>query len=70
KGEITIDKLVSAEKVALIREYFIETEDMHLGPAKEVLGDAVTYGELRLVLNQLFAEGALQNFNTYSDDNQ
>jgi len=47
-------------KLELITEYFTETEDYKLGPAKEVLGDEVSFSELRYVLNELKREGVVE----------
>ncbi len=50
-GHIPVTKLVSPEKIELITEYFNSVEgDYRLGPAKEVLGDDISYEELRWVL--------------------
>lgn len=55
-GELPVEKLLSPEKLAKIKEYFIETEDLSLGPAKTVLGDEVSWGELRFVIRHLELE--------------
>jgi hypothetical protein len=55
-GELPVDKLLSPEKLAKIKEYFIETEDLSLGPAKIVMGDEVSWGELRFVIRHLELE--------------
>lgn len=58
-GEIDILQFVAPEKIELITEYFISTEDYRLGPAKEVLGDDVSWTELRFVLKHLEFKGEL-----------
>ncbi|MBI9038871.1 MAG: helix-turn-helix domain-containing protein [Bacteroidales bacterium] len=52
-GEISIDEIVSAEKVKLISDYYQNNETMLLGEAKADLGEKVTYGELRFFLQHL-----------------
>ena len=52
-GEISVDKIVSDEKVKLISDYFQKNKTMLIGEAKADLGEKVTYGELRLVLQHL-----------------
>lgn len=52
-GELPADELVPTEKMATITEYFLETDDAHLGRAREVLGPDYTYHELRIVLSHL-----------------
>ncbi len=63
-GEIAIEKLVDSEKVKQISELFLREKTESLSEAKAVLGDKVSYGELRLVLSHLlFTEK-----NTEKDD--
>jgi nucleoside-triphosphatase THEP1 len=52
-GELDILKVISAEKLALISAFFIETGRTSLSEAKEILGDEVTFGELRMVMNHM-----------------
>ena len=53
-GHIPVSKLVSPEKIELITEYFNSVEgDYRLGPAKDVLGDDISYEEIRWVLKHL-----------------
>ena len=52
-GAIPVNDVVSPDKLALITGYFEETEDLRLGPAKTVLGDDVSWGDLRFVLKHL-----------------
>jgi len=53
EGKLKACAIVDKDKFNLISEYFLVTEDPRLGPAKDVLGEEVSYGELRLVLSQL-----------------
>jgi hypothetical protein len=55
-GELDITKDIPPEKLELISSFFIETKSKSLGEAKEILGDEVTYGELRMVLNYLTSQ--------------
>jgi hypothetical protein len=50
---LDIAKVISAEKLTLISAFFIETGSTSLSEAKEILGDEVTYGELRMVMNHM-----------------
>jgi DNA replication protein DnaC len=59
QGELDINSLVTKEKIELITEYFTSVDDEHLGPAREILGDDVSYGELKLVLGHLRFGGKL-----------
>jgi len=52
-GELDILKVIPAEKLALITAFFSETGSSSLSEAKEILGDDVTYGELRMVMNHM-----------------
>jgi hypothetical protein len=52
-GELDSLKVIPAEKLTLISAFFIETGSTSLSEAKEILGDKVTYGELRLVMNHM-----------------
>jgi hypothetical protein len=57
RGELDISGMVANDKVKLITEYFTEVDDYRLGAAKEVLGDDISYGELRLVFSHLKHNG-------------
>lgn len=59
-GDIPVDKIVSNEKVKLISDYFKKNENSFLGEAKTDLGDKVTFGELRLVLEHLRFKGEVK----------
>ncbi|MDR0969448.1 MAG: AAA family ATPase [Lentimicrobiaceae bacterium] len=50
---------VSKEKFALISDYFLELREARLGIAKEVLGDEISYFELKVVLQELIRNGSL-----------
>lgn len=52
-GTISIEALVSKEKILLIEPLAQKLESNAVAPLKEQLGDAVTYSELRLVIASL-----------------
>lgn len=52
-GEIPVEKLLPAEKLSKILSYFSETDDMSLGPAKTVLRDDISWGELRFAVKHM-----------------
>ena len=52
-GQLAVEKLVSPDKVARISDYFSHASETRLGPAKEALGDDVSYGEIKCVLKHL-----------------
>jgi uncharacterized protein YpbB len=52
-GKLNVNQLVSPEKIALISDYFKEHKDYHLGPAKQDLGENISYSELKYVLQHL-----------------
>jgi PIF1-like helicase/Helix-turn-helix domain/HRDC domain len=59
-GMIKPDELMSAKKMKLIMDYFSNTEDRALNPAKESLGESISYAELRFVreyMNSLMNKG-------------
>lgn len=58
-GEISVDELVAPEKIETISQYFLNTDDTHLTPAKEALGDEYSYNELRWVLKHLISMGKI-----------
>jgi hypothetical protein len=58
-GEIDIEKLVRPEKIKLITDYFIQTGNYMLNPAKEALGEGYSYAELRFVLKHLQYKGLI-----------
>jgi DNA-binding NarL/FixJ family response regulator len=48
QGQLPLQEFVSEEKARLIREILRHTHD--LGTAKAILGDDITYGEIRMVM--------------------
>ncbi|NOU46688.1 MAG: AAA family ATPase [Bacteroidales bacterium] len=52
-GHLSVDEFLTKDKIDLITEYFTETRDLSLGSAKHVLGDDVSYGDIKLVLSHL-----------------
>ncbi len=61
-GEIAIEKLVSAEKVKRISEFFIREKTQLLNEAKTALGEDISYSELRFVLNYLRLIGEVERW--------
>ena len=53
KGYADAKDFMSEEHYENIVEYFTETEDSSLGAARDVLGDEYSWGELRIVLNEM-----------------
>ena len=53
RGLVNAKDLMDEEHYATIREYFEETQDPSLGAARDVLGEEYSWGELRIVLNEL-----------------
>jgi DNA-binding CsgD family transcriptional regulator len=49
-GEINVNQLVRAEKVSRITEVLDSQQTLSLTSAKEVLGDDISYGEIRFVM--------------------
>jgi nucleoside-triphosphatase THEP1 len=49
-GELAVDKLISPEKLKIITEYFSHYDPSNLTRAKVMLGDDVSYSDLRLVV--------------------
>jgi len=52
-GELDILKLIPLEKLEMIKAHFVESGSSSISEAKAVLGDAVSYGELRMVMNYM-----------------
>ncbi|MBO9658354.1 MAG: helix-turn-helix domain-containing protein, partial [Chitinophagaceae bacterium] len=50
QGEIDIDELVPADKVSLVSEAIGKIETVSLGGLKGLLGEAVSFGDIRFVL--------------------
>ncbi|MFC2125021.1 helix-turn-helix domain-containing protein [Bacteroidota bacterium] len=59
-GELALEKVMDKKKAKLAMEYFTEVEDYLLTPARDVLGEEYTYGELRMVLNYLRYTGDIK----------
>ena len=53
KGYADAKDFMGSEHYENIKEYFEETQDSSLGAAKDVLGEEYSWGELRIVLNEL-----------------
>ncbi len=68
EGKLKACAIVDKDKFNLISEYFLVTEDPRLGPAKDVLGEEVSYGELRLVLSQLIHDKKINIIQTEKVD--
>lgn len=52
-GEIPLSGLVPQEKADLIIKHFDGSEDLRLGPVKEILGEQASWSELRFVANHI-----------------
>ncbi len=52
-GEISLESLVSAEKIALIQKAVREHGATSLGILKSALGDTATYGDIRMVVSSM-----------------
>ncbi len=59
-GILSLDRLMEPEKAARIAAYFQSNPYQGLTPAKEILGENVSYGELRFVLKDLERRGKLK----------
>lgn len=57
KGYADASDFMSEEHYENIVEYFNETEDTSLGHARDVLGEEYSWGELRIVLNEIHRNG-------------
>lgn len=53
KGYADAKDFISEEHYENILEYFTETQDSSLGAARDVLGEDYSWGELRIVLNEM-----------------
>jgi hypothetical protein len=60
KGDIDPKELVDPLKIELITKYFIDSKNPKLGTAKSELGNQITFGELRIVLNALIFNGLIE----------
>jgi hypothetical protein len=52
-GEIPVGEFLSQEKIDLIMPHFDGSEDLKMGPVKEILGEKVTWSDLRFVVSWL-----------------
>ncbi|MDP2423346.1 MAG: HRDC domain-containing protein [Bacteroidales bacterium] len=52
-GELELEKLMPPEKIAWLMGYFAEADDLSLGIAKEVLGNDVSWSELRYAAKRI-----------------
>ena len=59
-GMLDIKELVPEEKYNLISGYFLKASTTRFNPAKEVLGEKVTYSDLRYVLKHLQYKGLIK----------
>ena len=53
KGEIEVEKLVLPDKINTIKMWFIENGTQSLSAAKQALGEAFSYSEIKMVLADL-----------------
>ena len=60
-GEVEARNFMSKEHYDNIVEYFEETHDSSLGRARDVLGDDYSWGELRIVLNEMKRDSSLRS---------
>ena len=60
-GDISVDEIVSAEKVKRISDFFQKQKTTLLSEAKVALGEDVTYSELRFVLHHLRFKGEIKD---------
>ncbi|MGE0077093.1 MAG: helix-turn-helix domain-containing protein [Bacteroidales bacterium] len=59
-GAIDIQRLVSPHKVEIISNYLLNADNLMLGPAKEAIGNEVSYNEIRMVLSHLQYKGMVK----------
>jgi uncharacterized protein YpbB len=59
-GELDVFRLVPAEKVNLITDFFARNDTASMSAAKATLGEDVSYTELRMVMKHLVYVGKLQ----------
>jgi len=52
-GKLKVEEFLPKATIDLITEYFNETRDLSLGSAKQVLGDDISYGDIKLTLSHL-----------------
>lgn len=58
-GELDVNDCLPKDKIDLITEYFIETEDTRFGPARGVLGEEISFGDLKMVYSHLINKGVI-----------
>ncbi|MFW5886143.1 MAG: helix-turn-helix domain-containing protein [Bacteroidota bacterium] len=52
-GDIEVEKLVEVEKISIITDFFLSKNNYSLKEAKNMLGEKITYGDLKLVVKHL-----------------
>jgi hypothetical protein len=52
-GEIPVSEFVSKETADMIASHFEGNDDLKMGPVKEVLGDKVSWSQIRFVVSHL-----------------
>ncbi|MEQ1799057.1 MAG: hypothetical protein ABL872_13975, partial [Lacibacter sp.] len=67
-GEISVFKLVSDNKVEIIKEAIISNPEMKSGELKGLLGDEYTFAEIRAVVNHLSRLDANQDVKSISQN--
>ena len=60
KGELSPEELMPSDKIEVISKYFLESQNPRLADAKTELGNDVSFGELRIVLNYLIFTGEIE----------
>ena len=61
KGYADAKDFMDEEHYENIKEYFEETKDSSLGKARDVLGEEYSWGELRIVLNEMKRDSSLRS---------
>ncbi|MBN2637301.1 MAG: helix-turn-helix domain-containing protein [Prolixibacteraceae bacterium] len=51
EGQLDVLQFISKEKLEIIVEYFKNTDNLNLSPAREMLGEDFSYGDLRMGLS-------------------
>ncbi len=52
-GEIPVTEFLSDERIELIAGHLNSSEDLRIGPVKEILGDEVSWSELKFVAGHI-----------------
>lgn len=68
QGLLSIDGLVDPRRILLIEEYFESVDDDKLGPAREVLGEEVSWAELKFVRAAMRHRGYWKNLTSGQPD--